>query len=470
MPASAILTMVDGVRVAVHDSLDQVTTYVLREQGDWFEDEIRFLRRLLEPGQHIIDIGANCGVYALSMAKVVGPTGRVWAFEPASATADLLAEGAAANGFEQVVVERHAVSATSGVGRLAPGALPEMNAVCHDPVAATGGETISLVSLDDCLASRGWRDIAFIKIDAEGEEANVLAGGRRLLTEQSPLVQYELQRDGEIQIELVDTFETLGYAAYRLAPGPGMLVPFRRDAPKDVFQLNLFACKPDRAARLAAAGLLVDTQAMAESQEWFGDIARQAGALDAWSWRHTIAALPYGTALAAGWEAGPHHGRHPDVEAALAFHAYSRDHHTPAPDRYVALRISFQMFSNLCATAPSHLRLSSLARVAHECGHRTIAIHALMQLSRSLLTQGSPDLGEPFLAPGERFDVVAPGADPGRWILAAVLEELERLNAWSSYFQPSLERLQLIRDLGFAGDEMQRRLSLVQTRGIPPSE
>ncbi len=465
MPSSAILTMVDGVRVAVHDSPDQVTTYVLREQGDWFEDEIRFLRRVLEPGQHIIDIGANCGVYALSMARVVGPTGRVWAFEPASATADLLAEGIAANGFEHVVVERHAVSATSGVGQLAPGALPEMNAVCHDPVAAAGGETISLVSLDDCLASRGWRDIAFVKIDAEGEEANVILGGRRLLTEQSPLVQYELQRDGEMQLGLVDAFETLGYEAYRLAPGPGLLVPFRRDAPKDVFQLNLFACKPDRAARLAAAGLLVDARSLAESQEWFGDLAGRAGALDAWSWRHGIAALPYGAALAAGWEAGANQGHHPDVEAALAFHAYSRDPDTPAPDRYVALRISFQMLSNLCATAPSRLRLSSLARIARECGHRTVAIHALVQLSRRLLTEGAPDLGEPFLPPGERFDTVAPGADPGRWVLAAVLEELERLNAWSSYFQPSLERLRLIRDLGFASEEMLRRLTLVQARG-----
>ena len=467
MPVPTFLTMVDGVQVAVHDSLDQVTTYVLREQEDWFEDEIRFLRRALEPGQQVIDIGANCGVYALSMAKVVGPTGRVWAFEPAAATADLLAAGVTVNGFGNVVVERHAVSSVAGIGQLAPGALPEMNAVCHDPVAAQGGEVISLVSLDDCLATRGWHDVAFIKIDAEGEEANVLAGGRRLLTEQSPLVQYELQRDGVIQLDLVDAFEALGYDAYRFAPGPGVLVPFRRDAPKDIFLLNVFACKPDRAARLAAAGLLVDRQSLAESQDWIRDIAGQTAALDAWSWRHTIATLPYGAMLAASWEAGPTRGRHPEVEEALALHAYSLDPSTPMTDRYVALTISHQMFSNLCAVAPSHLRLSSLARTARECGLRTVAIHALVQLTRMLMTQDAPDLQEPFLTPGERFDALAPGTDPGRWMLAAALEELERLNAWSSYFQPSMERLRLIHDLGFASDEMRRRLSLVQARSAP---
>ena len=87
MIATTTLTMVDGVRIVVPDSLDLITPYVLLEQQDWFEDEIKFLRRLLQPGQKVIDVGANYGVYTLSMAQTVGPTGRVWAFEPASNTA-----------------------------------------------------------------------------------------------------------------------------------------------------------------------------------------------------------------------------------------------------------------------------------------------------------------------------------------------------------------------------------------------
>src|SRR5215470_15490642 len=96
------LPLVDGTQVVVPDSLDLITPYVLREQQDWFEDEIKFLRRLLKPGDKVIDIGANYGVYTLSMARTVGPEGRVWAFEPASGTASLLAEGIAANGFAHV--------------------------------------------------------------------------------------------------------------------------------------------------------------------------------------------------------------------------------------------------------------------------------------------------------------------------------------------------------------------------------
>jgi protein O-GlcNAc transferase len=104
MPATTTLKMVDGVLVVVPDSLDLITSYVLQEQQDWFEEEIKFVRRLLDPGDHVMDIGANYGVYSLSMAQAVGATGRVWAFEPASSTASLLAKGIAANGFTRLLL------------------------------------------------------------------------------------------------------------------------------------------------------------------------------------------------------------------------------------------------------------------------------------------------------------------------------------------------------------------------------
>jgi protein O-GlcNAc transferase len=48
------LTLVDGTTVLVPDSLDALTTYILQEQGDWFEDEIKFLRKWVKPGQLLL--------------------------------------------------------------------------------------------------------------------------------------------------------------------------------------------------------------------------------------------------------------------------------------------------------------------------------------------------------------------------------------------------------------------------------
>jgi len=42
MPSTITLSLVDGVRIVVPDSLDLLTPYVLLEQQDWFEDEVPF--------------------------------------------------------------------------------------------------------------------------------------------------------------------------------------------------------------------------------------------------------------------------------------------------------------------------------------------------------------------------------------------------------------------------------------------
>src|ERR1700739_1661996 len=118
MLETTVLTLIDGVRIVVPDSLDLITPYVLREQQDFFEDELPFVRSLLEPGQHVIDIGANYGVYTLPMAQKVGSGGHVWAFEPASGTAGFLAQSITVNGFGQVTLEQKAVSSTAGSAQL----------------------------------------------------------------------------------------------------------------------------------------------------------------------------------------------------------------------------------------------------------------------------------------------------------------------------------------------------------------
>jgi hypothetical protein len=109
LPDATTLTLIDGVRIVVPDSLDLITSYVLREQQDFFEDELPFVRLLLQPGHKVMDIGANYGTYTLPMARKVGTSGHVLAFEPSSSTAQFLARGISANGFTQVTLVRPAV-------------------------------------------------------------------------------------------------------------------------------------------------------------------------------------------------------------------------------------------------------------------------------------------------------------------------------------------------------------------------
>ncbi len=93
-------------------------------------------------------------------------------------------------------------------------------------------------------------------------------------------------------------------------------------------------------------------------------------------------------------------------------------------------------------------------------------MNALTRLHETILGDGSVDISEPFLVPCRRFDSIAPGDASEIWILASVLEELELIGTFSSFYSraSALPRLETIRELGFASPEMQRRLNLVQER------
>jgi len=466
--STTTLDLVGGVRIVVPNSLELITPYILQEQQDWFEDEIKFLRHLLQPGNRVIDIGANYGVYTLSMAQTVGPTGYVWAFEPASETARLLAKGIIGNRFEHVVLERSALSNACGTGQLSLDKNSELNALAHDKPSSGPSETVPLVTLDKCMEHYGWQGIDFVKIDAEGEESNILEGGGRFFAELSPLVQYEIKADTDLHMELVERFAALGYDSYRLVPGLKLLVPFDAKSAPDAYLLNLFCCKPDRAESLAARGLLSDsgTHLTAGLTAHFEDIWKKVGSRDVYDWRNTVAKLAYGAQLANLWEQTMLAGNSAAVDEALSLYALSRDPSVSATERFSALAASLSVLRNLCESHPSHLRLASLARVAQDFGARSLAVTALRQLGKTIVRDTEVDPCEPFLAPGERFDSVPPGAAIGNWILAAVLEELERLGSFSSFYTKDAgrERLETIHALGFGSDQMERRLLLLQQR------
>jgi len=316
MSSTTTLALVDGVRVIVPDSLNLITTYVLREQEDWFEDEIKFLRLLLQPAQRVIDIGANYGVYTLSMAKLVGSAGRVWAFEPASKTASLLAASIAANNFGQVVLEQSALSSEKGTAQLSLNDNSELNALVYDHGCNDETETVDITTLDECLEARDWQEIEFLKLDAEGEEANILRGGIHFFSKESPLVQYEVKAGAELHMELVQAFTELGYNSYRLVPGLNLLVPFDDKEPVDGYLLNLFSCKPDRAAKLADRGFLVDAAA--------ADRFRETHSHGAWKniesdqtngWLTALMKYPYGENCAELWRKTMATGMNGEIEA-----------------------------------------------------------------------------------------------------------------------------------------------------------
>ena len=467
MVQSIVLSLVDQVRIVVPDSLNLITPYVLTEQQDWFEDEIKFLRLALRPGQRVIDIGANYGVYTLCMAKTVGPAGHVWAFEPATTTAALLAESIAENGFNQVTLVRCALSQSEGYAELSVSSHSELNSLVHNGSDGSAHETVALTTLDAGLTAHDWTDIDFVKIDAEGEESNILRGAQKFCSELSPLIQYEVKAGTEWHLELVNEFAALGYDSYRLVPGLNLLIPFDGSAP-DGFLLNLFCCKPDRAALLSSWGLLATREALRQARKSSDDPSIGDAPADKYHWRQALPARTYAGPLLGGWDRASSSAFGSGLELALGLQEASRDPTFPAADRVVALERAVRILTTLCASAPTTTRLSTLARMTHEWGARSASITALLNLFTKADADARKDdaFREPFLPPGLRFESVTAVGAFQSWMMAAALEQFEHHCAFSSFYTgaSAKPRLEAIRDLGFGSPEMGRRLRLVQLR------
>lgn len=437
-----------GFHVCVPRSIASMTTYALLEQEDWFEDEIRFVRRLLQPGMNAIDIGANYGVYTLTMAKTVGSAGRIWSFEPASATADFLRRSVARNAFANVELQQCALSNAPGTRRLRLEGASELNRLADD---GGPGEDVAVDTLDGFAARAVGAPVAFIKIDAEGEERNIIEGGAQTLTAHSPLVMIERMHGSVVNTPAIAALRNLGFGLYRLVPGLDLLVPFD-EANADGFQLNLFACRGDRAAQLEEAGLLGTSMVAVTAPAAAGTRA--------------IAGRPFFRAFAANGAGAAGDAATTRFHAAIDLYALAQDPGQPASVRWSALRQALGNLLGLVGADTSTPRLFTLARVAAEAGERTIAVQLLAKLPLAPDAYSAAIVTEPFLPVSARFETMAPDGEFGLWCAVAVFEQMERLRALSSQYagDDALPFFDAFRATRFFSPELERRRQLVRMR------
>jgi len=92
----------EGYKFAVYDT-DKLGRNIIDGKG-WEPHLTEFMRLNLKSTDTFIDIGANFGLYTLSMARKVGTKGHVWAFEPTSTTAAFLKHSIELNKFDNTII------------------------------------------------------------------------------------------------------------------------------------------------------------------------------------------------------------------------------------------------------------------------------------------------------------------------------------------------------------------------------
>jgi protein O-GlcNAc transferase len=444
----------------VPNCLQLLTPYVLLEQEGWFEDEILFVKHLLKPGMCAVDIGASYGVYSLAMAKAVESSGQVWSFEPANGPVTFLANSARHNHLDNLRVRQVALSAQPGTANLRVAPNSEVGCIVTEEDPDADYQSVRVITLDDCMREHGWMDVDLIKMDAEGEEFRILEGANQFLSERSPLVLFELKHGSRQDFSLLEKFVSIGYQLYRLVPGLTLLVPYDSHASQtsiDRFDLNLFACRTDRAKMLEKQGVLAR------------DVARPCPGIAKQVWDEFSGNLPYAQSLGDDWMVSrpPNHTPY-SKEYQNALSAYASAHTVGHPPslRFAYLAYSFNTLLDIIEHAPTVGRLQTLARVSREIGKRGIAVDTLDSLIKRLESGEPPSPNEPFLAVSRRFDHMCPQGDLTAWCLASAFEQYEKLRHYSSYLTDTtaLNRLEEMKRLPFYGPEMERRRQLIRMR------
>lgn len=177
--------------------------------GTYERDTVKVLQRLVKPGMTVVDVGACVGFYTLLTARLVGPNGRVYAFEPNPRVFALLCRNIEENRYQGVVRPiPKAVSNRKGWIQLyIPRHTDEASLYSEDPTGAESVEVETIV-LGEFFAEEGWPEVHIIKIDVEGAEVEVLEGMRELVRK-NPALKLIVEFAPEVQIRSVGDCEKL---------------------------------------------------------------------------------------------------------------------------------------------------------------------------------------------------------------------------------------------------------------------
>ncbi len=204
---------------------------ILPFKYSWFypsnyeQEKSNFISEHCTIGDTVIDIGAHLGIFTYFLAKQVGPTGKVYSFEPAENTFDQLRKTIKYNQLESfVIANQQAVSNHSGQVEFfiySNSKISNANSIsAQNTDSSTKRTFVNCITLDDYFAKLNLNNLSLIKIDAEGAELDILLGGEKLIFKYRPFITLEVHpKSFNNRLKsLTDIFELVSeykYAVYK---------------------------------------------------------------------------------------------------------------------------------------------------------------------------------------------------------------------------------------------------------------
>lgn len=250
-PGKYLLETKWGVTVGFFPDLDPVGLESrLYRTGIYEMGVIRQLENWVQPGDFLIDAGANIGWLSLHMAALTGRKGQVWAFEPHPLMHQILLENISLNPHLVIKPFHKGLGHTFSESVLFEN--PHINRGGASFINSSGESTgwpVSLIPLDS-LVPEFPQSPALLKIDVEGWELEVLKGANQILAaahRPKLIIEYSLERPAtQKETELFDFLQAKRYSVWKLSNGKerrGELVPVKTPGDLPIHD-NLF-CWPE---------------------------------------------------------------------------------------------------------------------------------------------------------------------------------------------------------------------------------
>jgi len=218
-----------GVRLRLY--LDSELCHLIYcREFEWAERA--FLNVFLRSGDMFVDVGANIGLFTMIAAKLVGPSGRVLAFEPTTRTYERLCDNVLASALTNVSCLNIALSDAGGELeiRSSHDGFDAWNSFAQPTMGSIyAAETVRTARWDDIARERGLAGaVTMMKVDVEGWEEHVLAGAATELSpSEAPVLQIEFADNGQPSHcrNLYAALERLGYEVFTFDAATRLLKP-----------------------------------------------------------------------------------------------------------------------------------------------------------------------------------------------------------------------------------------------------
>jgi len=190
--------------------------------GTYEELEAKIMEEKIKVGNIVVDVGANIGLHTLNMARIVGNTGQVFAFEPDPSNFEILRKNVKINNYQNIILEQKAVGDKHGRTTLYQSDHPGKHRIFPQTKKAKGEVEVELTSLDKYFIDSNLAEkINFIKIDVEGLEFSVLNGMKNILKNNKKIkILFEFMPDimevGFAPIEVLNLLTSIGFKLYCL--------------------------------------------------------------------------------------------------------------------------------------------------------------------------------------------------------------------------------------------------------------